>query len=193
MVENTFFMSSKDLMGLDLLGHFFEGQIDSIKIEGRMRSILYAGMISKIYREAIDTFAKLGCLPIDQARVWHEELLRIPHREYMQGNLLSAADRGSVLDQGVFHRPHQDEFLGIVRKVEIDRYLLVEVRTAFQAGDRVELIPFEGRPVLLETQILTSALGVPIKKARVNQLVRFSFIPEAKLGQFLRKVGRGVP
>ena len=41
-------MSSKDLQGLRLLKSFIDEGIDSLKIEGRMKSHLYAGTMSKI-------------------------------------------------------------------------------------------------------------------------------------------------
>ncbi|RLA64170.1 MAG: U32 family peptidase, partial [Epsilonproteobacteria bacterium] len=40
---NSFFMSSKDLMGISQIPEFFLNEIDSIKVEGRMKTHLYVG------------------------------------------------------------------------------------------------------------------------------------------------------
>ncbi len=185
---NTYFMSSKDLQGIDLLPEFFKEGIDSVKVEGRMRSPLYAGSISKIYREAIDTYAELKELPIARLKGWHEELVLIPHRESMTGSLDSPADLRSTLNTGDFsNRPHY-EYLGLVRKIEPGKYTLIEVRSAFRAGDACELVPFEGAPVALSTDRIFSSIGLPIESAKVNHLVRVPYVAEARVGQFVRKL-----
>lgn len=197
--SNQYFMSSKDLMGIDLLQFFFEEQIDSIKIEGRMRSPLYAGLISKIYREAVDTYFELGTLPQERLTHWHECLAYLPHREYMTGSLIEAADHGSTLGrstlgQGVFQGPIDNnahyEFLGLIRKVEPNRYLLLEVRSVFQVGDEIELVPFQGQPVCLKPTELFNAIGSPITQAKVTSLVRIPYVERAQVGNLIRKVAQ---
>ena len=46
-------MSSKDLNGLRLLPNFVEAGIDSIKIEGRMKSALYAATTVSVYSRGL--------------------------------------------------------------------------------------------------------------------------------------------
>lgn len=46
-------MSSKDLNGLRLLPNFVEAGIDSIKIEGRMKSTLYAATTVSVYSRGL--------------------------------------------------------------------------------------------------------------------------------------------
>ena len=53
-------MSSKDLNGLHLLPHFFENNIDSIKIEGRMKGHSYVGTVCGVYSEALYVLASGG-------------------------------------------------------------------------------------------------------------------------------------
>jgi len=186
--SNQYFMSSKDLMGIDLLSYFFEEQIDSIKIEGRMRSSLYAGLISKIYREAVDTYSELRTLPQAQLIHWHQQLAYLPHRQYMTGSLTEAADQGSTLDRGVFDDQSHYEFLGLIRKVELNRYLLLEVRSVFRVGDEIEFVPFQGQPVCLTVTELYNSIGSPISEAKVTSLVRIPYIEGAQIGSLIRKV-----
>lgn len=187
---NQYFMSSKDLMGLDLLPYFFQEGIDSVKIEGRMRSPLYAGLISKIYREAVDTYFEQGRLPQERLSQWHQELLYLPHRQYMEGNLLKAADEGSTLNRGVFDDESHFDFLGIVRKVEVEKYILLDVRTAFQEGDEIELVPFKDSAVRIKVNSLKSAVGSPISQAKVTTLVRVPYVHGAQVGNMMRKLAQ---
>jgi|GEM_PF-564551 putative protease len=50
----TYFMSSKDLCLLNFIPLLIISGIDSFKIEGRMKSELYQGITSYVYRKAID-------------------------------------------------------------------------------------------------------------------------------------------
>lgn len=56
--ENSFFMSSKDLMGISQIPEFFASEIDSVKVEGRMKTHLYVRTITKAYKRAISYFEK---------------------------------------------------------------------------------------------------------------------------------------
>ena len=186
--SNQYFMSSKDLMGIDLLPYFFEERIDSVKIEGRMRSPLYAGLISKIYREAVDTYHQMGSLPKEDLQKWYRELAGLPHREYMSGSLKEAADQGSTLDRGVFDDDDHYDFLGLIRKVEPGRYMLLDVRTAFRSGEEIELVPFEGPSVCLKSDSLLSSVGEPLTQAKVTSLVRVPYVEGAQVGNLMRKL-----
>lgn len=67
-------MSSKDLEGLRVLPQFIEEEIDSLKIEGRMKSHLYAGTMTKVYSEALEFFKENGNFLSDDLLRWESEL-----------------------------------------------------------------------------------------------------------------------
>lgn len=186
-VEGRFFMSSKDMLGVDLLPYFIEEQIDSVKVEGRMRSILYAGILSKTYREAIDLCAQDR--PQFQAKLsnLNAELATVPHREYMQANLMEAADHGSVLDTDSGRKGAHDEFAGVVRKVIDGKQLLLEVRSAFNEGELLELLPFQGETKAFHVSQIFNSLGnLKLEQAKVNTLVRIPFVESADVGHLIR-------
>lgn len=188
--SNTFFMSSKDLMGLQQIPLFVEEGIDSVKIEGRMRSPLYAGLISKIYREALDVHAARGEFSREELSRWNEELAKIPHRAYMPGNLEGIAGADSVYHEDEHEKDTRPTFAfsGVVRAVESNRHILLEVRAGFERGAKLELVPFSGLPVQLSTDGLLSAIGTPIDSAKVNTLVRLPYLAGAQPGQIARRI-----
>ncbi|MEK7692206.1 MAG: U32 family peptidase C-terminal domain-containing protein, partial [Bdellovibrionota bacterium] len=189
-VSNRFFMSSKDLMGLDLLPEFLSEGIDSIKIEGRMRSPLYAGVISKIYREALDALGPLnGSGGNDSAR-WKSEVELLPHREYMTASLTKPADHGSTLDKGIADSREHYDFVGLVRKAEVGSYLLIEVKSPFAASDELEILPFQGSPLIIRAEHLKSSVGLPMTQAKVSALARIPFVAGAEVGNIVRRVVR---
>ncbi len=186
-LEGRFFMSSKDMLGVDLLPFFVEEQIDSVKVEGRMRSILYAGILSKTYRKAIDLCVENR--PQFQTHLpnLNAELATVPHREYMQANLMEAADHGSVLDTDSGRKGAHDEFAGVVRKVIEGKQLLLEVRSAFNEGELLELLPFQGETKAFHVTPIFNSLGnLKLEQAKVNTLVRIPFVEGADAGHLLR-------
>lgn len=180
-------MSSKDLNGIELLPEFFAEQIDSIKVEGRMRSILYAGLISKAYREALDYYFTHKAFPAERLKDWDHELVNIPHREYMTGSLHQPADHGSVLGRDFFTEDAHFDFIGIIRKVVHGRYLLVEVKRSFEQFAEVEVVPYSGRPITLTIHTLFTSIGAPVLKTEVNQLVHIPSVDGAEVGNIVRR------
>ncbi len=53
--EGEHLLSPKDLCSVDLLDDIRRAQVDSLKIEGRMKSPEYVGTVVSVYRRAIDT------------------------------------------------------------------------------------------------------------------------------------------
>lgn len=73
----TTILSSKDLCMIDHLDQLRSAGIDSVKIEGRMKSLYYVATVTRAYRKALD---KAVDWPL-----YREELFRVSHREYSTG------------------------------------------------------------------------------------------------------------
>lgn len=54
MVDKGYLLSSKDVCTLDILPELIEAGVKSFKIEGRMKSPQYVGLVTSIYRKYID-------------------------------------------------------------------------------------------------------------------------------------------
>ena len=57
--RGTYIFNSKDLCLLDMLPQLLAVGVDSLKIEGRMKSIFYVGGVVRVYRAALDYLAQL--------------------------------------------------------------------------------------------------------------------------------------
>ncbi|MFC2272375.1 MAG: peptidase U32 family protein, partial [Capnocytophaga ochracea] len=58
--HGTYIFNSKDLCLIHRIPDLYEAGIDSLKIEGRMKSVHYCATVAKVYRTAIDTYLKEG-------------------------------------------------------------------------------------------------------------------------------------
>ena len=81
--KDTYPLSTKDLNTLNYIGELLEANVDSLKIEGRMKSEYYVYTVTKLYREAIDSYYKFKQVQIDKKLL--NDLKTIFNREFTKG------------------------------------------------------------------------------------------------------------
>ncbi len=81
----TTVLSSKDLCMIDYLQELQEAGIDSIKIEGRMKSSYYAAVITRAYRKHLDALNNQDNPGLEDLAFYREELFKVSHREFSTG------------------------------------------------------------------------------------------------------------
>ena len=81
-------LSTKDLNSLEHVGELIDAGIASFKIEGRMKSPEYVYMVVSLYRKAIDSYYKYGCVNIDEDEII--KLKKIFNRKFVEGFLFNA-------------------------------------------------------------------------------------------------------
>ena len=86
----TAVLSSKDLRMIEHLADLRDAGIDSLKIEGRMKSIYYVAMVTRAYRKALDALE--GRISNEEAAPFIAELDNVAHRESTTGFYYNKAD-----------------------------------------------------------------------------------------------------
>ena len=86
----TAVLSSKDLCMIDHLADLKNAGVDSLKIEGRMKSVYYVALITRAYRKAIDALE--GKIPQEEATPFVEELYKVSHRPFATGFYYNKSD-----------------------------------------------------------------------------------------------------
>ena len=86
----TAVLSSKDLRMIEHLGDLRDAGVDSLKIEGRMKSVYYVAMVTRAYRKALDALE--GKISREEAAPFVEELENVSHRESTTGFYYNKAD-----------------------------------------------------------------------------------------------------
>ena len=131
------FFNSKDLSLIRHVPEIVKSGVDSIKIEGRMKSTHYVAAITKIYRQAIDRY----CADPDGYEVdpeWLDEIEKVSHRAYSTGFFLGG--RGEeVLDYARYEKTH--DFVGLVTGYDKERGLVeVTVRNRLSLDEPIEIL-----------------------------------------------------
>lgn len=140
--RGSYIMNSKDLNLVRYIPKLMDVGINSLKIEGRVKSSYYVAVVTKVYREAIDIafsnrqeFKKL--LPY-----WEEELKTVSHRHYTTGFFQGkpkAQDHG--YESSGYIREY--DFVAVVKGYDREKgWLILEQRNNFRVGDKIQfLIP----------------------------------------------------
>lgn len=132
--HGTYIMNSKDLCLIEHLREIKEAGVCSFKVEGRTKSEFYAGMISKLYREAIDD--------MESGKKFNPELSEkiqvLSARGYHKGFMMNQVGPGSQ-DYHPKDRSSVSHFLGILDKSQ-GGDLLLDVRNKIKVGDTVKLV-----------------------------------------------------
>lgn len=93
----TTILSSKDLCMIDHLQELLDAGVDSLKIEGRMKSTYYVAVVTRAYRKALDAL-KSG----DESwKTYRQDLFDISHREYSSGFFFGHGPVDPAMGQGI--------------------------------------------------------------------------------------------
>ncbi len=86
----TAVLSSKDLRMIEHLADFKAAGVDSLKIEGRMKSVYYVAMVTRAYRKALDALE--GKISAAEAQPFIDELENVSHRASTTGFYYNKAE-----------------------------------------------------------------------------------------------------
>lgn len=144
--HGTYIFNSKDLCLLKYIPDLVEAGVDSLKIEGRMKSVHYAATVTKVYREAVDSYLA----DPEQYEVkpeWIEELEKISHRPYTEGFSVEKPDE-TAQNYGQSSNTQTHDFIGLVEGYNVEEgYAYLEQRNNFKVGDEVEFCQPHGELV----------------------------------------------
>ncbi|WP_295155989.1 U32 family peptidase [Selenomonas sp. AE3005] len=136
--RGTYIMNSKDMCLMPHIKDVIESGVDSLKIEGRMKSVHYAASVTKAYRLAIDSyFADPENFTVKKE--WLDELEKVSHRAYTTGFYYHQPDA----DDQIYGKTSYDQtsdFVGLVRSYDAATgYAVVEQRNNMKAGQEIEV------------------------------------------------------
>ena len=188
--KKAYFMSSKDLEGLRVLPAFIEEKIDSLKIEGRMKSHLYAGTMSKVYSEALKYYADHGDFLSDDLLNWEAELNKVSHRTYTEASLVDKAGVDSIFNERENASDGEWQMVGSVIDASPKSGIVIEVRNAFNQGDELEIIPFKGPAIKVVANEIMDLAMKAVTRTRPTTLVRLPFVEGVSSMHLVRQRGK---
>lgn len=191
--RGTYIFNAKDLCLLEMLPQLVAAGVDSLKIEGRMKSIFYVGGVVRVYRAALDYLRDLP------AEAWENpEAIRLP--EPFMAEILRTGTRGTT-ENFIRERPGSSEMIYATSRAEqsyepVAVILqagddpLVEIRNQLAEGEQVEYMPRGIGAVPLTIAAMRDEEGKPVAKANPGNRLRLTTEPtlaDAEIHGILRR------
>lgn len=149
--KGTYIFSSKDLCLLKEIPEIINLGVDSLKIEGRLKTEYYLASVINAYRNAIDDYYK------DPKNYDFNKYLKELEKTKTRGlTTFYFNDRNNqdIQDYGGHQYNNNFEFGGKVIEDRKDR-ILIEIRNKLSLGDTLELIvPGKIKPVIFKIENL---------------------------------------
>ncbi len=140
--RGTFIFNSKDLCMIEYIPEIVKSGIDSLKLEGRVKTEYYVATVVKTYREALDRyFENPETYKTDP--VWLEELSKVSNRHYTTGFYLGKPEKEAQNYETSAYVRNYDVVAVVTGYDAATGELLLEQRNRFFAGDELEaVVPF---------------------------------------------------
>ena len=141
--RGTFLFNSKDLCMIGHIPELIGSGIDSFKIEGRMKTALYAAVTARTYRLAIDDYLKDPKLYEANLPLYLEQIGECTHRQFSTGFFFGRPDETSqIYEESTYVKEYT--YLGCVEEIRGECFLL-EQKNKFCAGDTIEIMKPDGQ------------------------------------------------
>ncbi len=125
----SYLLNSKDLCLLEYLAQLEQAGVQSVKIEGRMKSLYYVANTTRVYKKALAENADLPKLK--------KELSKISHRTYSTGFIEPKSDGEQNLESSAYIRDYQ--FIGTIVE-QNGGEVKIDIRAKFELGDTIEFV-----------------------------------------------------
>lgn len=137
--RGTYIMNSKDLCMIEYIPQLIEAGINSLKIEGRMKTTFYVATVIRAYRLAIDSYLK-NPEGWSFKPEWMEELKKSSHRDFTTGFYVDKpGPKDHIYDVVQYVRTY--DFIGAVKAYNPEtKIATIEQRNRFFRGDAIEIL-----------------------------------------------------
>ncbi|AZO95701.1 U32 family peptidase [Halocella sp. SP3-1] len=185
--SGTHIMNSKDLCLINEIPDIIETGVDSLKIEGRMKSLHYVSTVTSVYRKALDTYL-LDPQNYVFKEEWLAELRKVSHRDYTTGFFHRKPSAGDHNYQSSAYQRSYD-FMGMVRQyLPEESEAVIEVRHKFFKGDLVEIMGPGLKSFLNKIDYIISEDGEMVNEApHPKELIRIPVSRPVKPYYILRR------
>lgn len=164
-IPEEFSMSAVDMCMIDHIPDMIENGVDSLKIEGRMKSVHYVSTVTNCYKAAVDAYLespeKFEAIKQDLI----DEMWKVAQRELATGFYYSPPSENEQLF-GARRKIPQYKFIGeVVAFDEASMTATIRQRNVINEGDEVEFYGPGFRHFETTIQNLTDSDGLAIDRA----------------------------
>ncbi|MCD8300993.1 MAG: U32 family peptidase [Clostridiales bacterium] len=185
--RGTYIMNSADLCMIDHIPDLADAGVDSLKVEGRMKSALYVAVVTKAYRRAIDDHFRRPHYYQEHAADYLREVSECTRRKFSTGFFYGKPDDTAMIyDSNTYIRDYT--FLGVVGERTADGYFRIEQKNKFSVGETIEIVRPESDNIEVTVKDIRNEEGLPQESApHPRQILYINVGHEMEMYDVLRR------
>lgn len=155
--RGTYIFNSKDLCMIRYIPEIVAAGINSLKVEGRMKTALYVATVARAYRMAIDAFFENPKKFEENVEIYAEEVGKCTNRTFTTGFYFGKPnEEAQVYDSNSYVKDYV--YLGQLKDNGDGSYFFIQ-KNKFSVGDTIELMKADGRNIPLKVLKMTNPEG----------------------------------
>lgn len=181
--RGTYIFNSKDLCMIEHIPEMVDAGIDSLKIEGRMKTALYVATVARTYRKAIDDYFTSEELYRSHMDWYKEEISKCTYRQFTTGFYFGKPDENTqIYDSNTYVNEYI--YLGMIEEAKPEKGLVrITQRNKFCVGDTIEIMKPSGENVEVKVEEMFDGEGNAVESAPHPQQeiwLRLSVMPDVQ-------------
>lgn len=184
--KGTHILSPKDLALINYIPQLIDAGVDSLKIEGRTKSLYYVSAAAKTYRKAIDEYVDTN----SQNKEFNiQQLAKIGNRGYTTGFYIEKPD-SSGYSYDISKGLAGADFLCIFLEKQ-EKFVKVQTKNKFYRNDEIEILTPDEMFITKVLKVIDPVTGEEKEFSNTNDisLIEFERFPENIEYALARTVG----
>lgn len=162
--RGTYIFNSKDLCMIGHIPEILEAGIDSLKIEGRMKTALYVATVARTYRKAIDDYMQSPKLYEENMPWYLEQISNCTYRQFTTGFFFGKPNEETqIYDSNTYVKEYT--YLGIAGEITAEGLCRIEQRNKFSIGEEIEIMKPDGQNIRTKVLRILTEEGVEQESA----------------------------
>jgi len=145
--RGTYIFNSKDLCMIEYIPEIVKAGINSLKIEGRMKTALYVATVARTYRKAIDDYFESEEKYRQNMNYYKTEISKCTYRQFTTGFFFGPTTSDTqIYDNNTYQKEYT--YLGIVKSIDKEGLCELEQRNKFSVGEEIEAMNPNGENII---------------------------------------------
>ncbi len=162
--RGTYIFNSKDLCMIEHMDDILISGIDSLKIEGRMKTALYVATVARTYRKAIDDYLESPEKYRANTPWYQEQISNCTYRQFTTGFFYGKPDENTqIYDNNTYVKEYT--YLGYVEEVTEQGFARITQRNKFSVGELIEVMKPNGDNLEVTVKEILDQDGNPVESA----------------------------
>ena len=185
--RGTYIFNSKDLCMIEHIPELIEAGIDSFKIEGRMKTVLYVATVARTYRKAIDDYLTSPEKYKENMDWYLEQISNCTYRQFTTGFFFGKpSEESQIYDNNTYIKEYT--YLGIVGDRNEEGLYQIEQRNKFSVGEQIEVMKPDGRNIPVTVKRIVDEDGNEMESApHPKQVLYIDLGQELEMYDILRR------